>query len=69
MEGAPRTSADLQIDIKQEPTSTDCVKQAKAAHTSKRNIPFEPAKKYKRSEIHDKYGGKNKNRLIIFSEL
>eukprot|EP00029_Vermamoeba_vermiformis_P010748 TRINITY_DN5728_c0_g1_i1.p1 TRINITY_DN5728_c0_g1~~TRINITY_DN5728_c0_g1_i1.p1 ORF type:complete len:543 (-),score=74.37 TRINITY_DN5728_c0_g1_i1:8-1636(-) len=57
MEGAPSTPTDLRIDIKQEPSHTASQEHPKVAHASKHNLPFEASKKYKRSVIHDQYGG------------
>lgn len=62
MEIAPSARADQQIDIK-ELASTGSQEQAKEHQSPKSDIPFEEAKKYKRSEIHDRYGGKE--RIII----
>jgi hypothetical protein len=58
MEIAPSAPTDQQIDIKQERSSTSSQGQPKDSVEVKYDIPFGPAKKHKRSEIHDKYGGK-----------
>ena len=57
MEGPGSASADVHVDINQEQPLASSQEQPKAIHSPKNSIPFESSKKYKRSEIHDKYGG------------
>ncbi len=57
MESASSAPADLVPEIKQEQSSTSS-HELPEAYSTNNDIPFDTSKKYKRSEIHDKYGGK-----------